>query len=133
MLSGSFSPGTCTRMRSLPWRWMVGSRVPTSSIRRRTISSDWVTAARAFPRPLLGQPDLDPPVADLLNHQLARQASPGRASAAPRARAARRRIGQGEGDDVAAHAEAAIADALRAQGAAHVVDQGLQALRRPSR
>ena len=38
MLSGSFSPGTCTRMRFSPWRWMVGSRVPTSSIRRRTIS-----------------------------------------------------------------------------------------------
>ena len=44
MLSGSFSPGTWTRMRSSPWRWIVGSRVPTSSIRRRTISSDCRTA-----------------------------------------------------------------------------------------
>ena len=26
MLSGSFSPGTWTRMRSSPWRWIVGSR-----------------------------------------------------------------------------------------------------------
>ena len=46
MLSGSFSPGTWTRMRLAPCRWMVGSRVPSSSIRRRTTSSDWVTAAR---------------------------------------------------------------------------------------
>ena len=75
MLSGSLSPGTCTRMRSLPWRWMVGSRVPTSSIRRRTISSDWVTAARRFLDRVIGQPDLDPSVAGLLDHQLAREAS----------------------------------------------------------
>ena len=34
-------PGTWIRMRSSPWRWIVGSRVPTSSTRRRTISTDW--------------------------------------------------------------------------------------------
>ena len=33
-------PGTWIRMRSVPWRWMVGSRVPVSSTRRRMISSD---------------------------------------------------------------------------------------------
>ena len=32
------TPGTCTRIRSVPWRWIVGSRVPASSTRRRTIS-----------------------------------------------------------------------------------------------
>ena len=31
-------PGTCTRMRSAPWRWIDGSRVPVSSTRRRMIS-----------------------------------------------------------------------------------------------
>jgi len=34
-------PGTWIRIRSSPWRMIVGSRVPTSSIRRRTISSAW--------------------------------------------------------------------------------------------
>ena len=43
MRSGS-TPGTCTRMRSSPWRWMVGSRTPVSSMRRRTISMDCSTA-----------------------------------------------------------------------------------------
>ncbi len=33
-------PGTWIRMRSAPSRWIVGSRVPTSSTRRRMISSD---------------------------------------------------------------------------------------------
>ena len=61
-------------MRSSPWRWMVGSRVPTSSIRRRTISSDCCTAAclhlvdRA-----LGQPDVDPPAVALDHLELARE------------------------------------------------------------
>ena len=32
------TPGTCTRMRSEPWRWIEGSRVPASSTRRRMIS-----------------------------------------------------------------------------------------------
>ena len=40
MRSGSSTPGSCTRMRSSPWRWIVGSRVPVSSMRRRTISID---------------------------------------------------------------------------------------------
>ena len=31
-------PGTCTRIRSAPWRWIDGSRVPVSSTRRRMIS-----------------------------------------------------------------------------------------------
>ena len=31
-------PGTCTRMRSAPCRWIDGSRVPVSSTRRRMIS-----------------------------------------------------------------------------------------------
>ena len=34
-------PGTCSRMRSSPWRTMVGSSVPVSSTRRRRISIDW--------------------------------------------------------------------------------------------
>ena len=42
--AGSCSPGTCTRMRLAPWRWIRGSTVPSSSTRRRTISIDWVTA-----------------------------------------------------------------------------------------
>ena len=37
------TPGTWIRMRSAPWRWMVGSRVPTSSMRRRMISRLWRT------------------------------------------------------------------------------------------
>ena len=39
--SGSSMPGSCTMMRSRPWRWIEGSEVPNSSIRRRTISTDW--------------------------------------------------------------------------------------------
>ena len=45
MFSGFFSPGTWTRIRSAPWRWIEASRVPSSSIRRRTTSSDWLIAA----------------------------------------------------------------------------------------
>ena len=37
----SLMPGTCSRMRSSPWRTMVGSMVPVSSTRRRRISIDW--------------------------------------------------------------------------------------------
>ena len=44
MRSGSSMPGSWTRMRSGPWRWMVGSRTPVSSMRRRTISIDCSTA-----------------------------------------------------------------------------------------
>ena len=43
--SGSSMPGSCTRMRVRPWRWIVGSRTPVSSMRRRMISSDCSTAA----------------------------------------------------------------------------------------
>ena len=49
MRSGSSTPGSWTRMRSSPWRWMVGSRTPVSSMRRRMISMDWFTAARRRP------------------------------------------------------------------------------------
>ena len=42
---GSCRPGTCTRMRSTPWRWISGSTVPSSLTRRSTIwidcSTDW--------------------------------------------------------------------------------------------
>ena len=42
---GSCRPGTCTRMRSAPWRWIDGSTVPSSLTRRSTIwidcSTDW--------------------------------------------------------------------------------------------
>jgi hypothetical protein len=44
---GFRSPGTWTRMRSAPWRWIEASRVPSSSMRRRTTSIDWSTAALA--------------------------------------------------------------------------------------
>ena len=44
MFSGFFSPGTWTRIRSAPWRWIEASRVPSSSMRRRTTSSDWLIA-----------------------------------------------------------------------------------------
>ena len=37
---GSSKPGTCTSTRSWPWRWMVGSVVPTSSTRLRMTSMD---------------------------------------------------------------------------------------------
>ena len=36
----SVTPGSCSRMRSSPWRTMVGSLVPDSSTRRRRISID---------------------------------------------------------------------------------------------
>jgi hypothetical protein len=38
ILSGSRTPGSWMRIRSSPWRWMLGSRVPVSSMRRRTTS-----------------------------------------------------------------------------------------------
>ena len=37
---GSCRPGTCTRMRSVPWRWISGSTVPSSLTRRSTIWID---------------------------------------------------------------------------------------------
>ena len=37
---GSCKPGTCTRMRSVPWRWISGSTVPSSLMRRSTIWID---------------------------------------------------------------------------------------------
>ena len=37
---GSCKPGTCTRMRSVPWRWISGSTVPSSLTRRSTIWID---------------------------------------------------------------------------------------------
>ena len=49
MRSGSSTPGSWTRMRSSPWRWIVGSRTPVSSMRRRMISIDWLTAASLRP------------------------------------------------------------------------------------
>ena len=36
---GSCSPGTCTTMRLSPWRMIVGSRVPSSSMRLRMTST----------------------------------------------------------------------------------------------
>ena len=38
--SGSSTPGSCTRTRSAPCRWITGSFVPSGSIRRRIISID---------------------------------------------------------------------------------------------
>ena len=38
--SGLSTPGNWTRMRSYPSRWIVGSFVPVSSMRRRMISMD---------------------------------------------------------------------------------------------
>ena len=46
MRSGSVTPGNCTRMRLLPWRAITGSLTPVSSIRRRTISIDWLHGTR---------------------------------------------------------------------------------------
>ena len=43
---GSCRPGTCTRMRSTPWRWIDGSTVPSSLTRRSTIWIDCSTAWR---------------------------------------------------------------------------------------
>ncbi len=42
---GSCRPGSWTRMRSLPTRWISGSATPTWSTRRRMISRLWSTAA----------------------------------------------------------------------------------------
>ena len=42
--SGSLSPGASTTIRSRPWRMMVGSRVPSWSMRRFTTSMDCCTA-----------------------------------------------------------------------------------------
>jgi hypothetical protein len=36
---GSCTPGNCTRIRSPPSPWRIGSATPTSSMRRRTIST----------------------------------------------------------------------------------------------
>ncbi len=47
MRSGSPTPGSCTTMRSCPWRVICGSTTPVSSMRRRTISIDWSTAPAA--------------------------------------------------------------------------------------
>ena len=52
--SGSFTPGSWIRMRSAPWRWMVGSRVPVSSMRRRTISMDCDMVAVSISRRVCG-------------------------------------------------------------------------------
>ena len=43
---GSCRPGTCTRMRSVPWRWINGSTVPSSLTRRSMIWIDCSTACR---------------------------------------------------------------------------------------
>ena len=43
---GSPRPGTWIRMRSTPWRWITGSTVPSSSMRRVTIWIDCSTAWR---------------------------------------------------------------------------------------
>ena len=49
---GSLSPGTCTTIRCAPWRMIVGSRVPSASIRLRTtsvaVSIAWLIA-RSMP------------------------------------------------------------------------------------
>ena len=45
--SGLSTPGSCTRMRSWPSRWIVGSLVPVSSMRRRMISIDCVDGLAA--------------------------------------------------------------------------------------
>ena len=44
-LSGSSMPGTCTRMRLVPWLMTVTSRVPEGSMRRRTTSRATVIAS----------------------------------------------------------------------------------------
>jgi len=41
---GSCRPGTWTRMRSEPCRWMIGSVVPSSLTRRPITSIDWAAA-----------------------------------------------------------------------------------------
>src|SRR4051812_14755864 len=46
---GSCSPGTCTRMRSVLWRWISGSTVPSSLMRRSTIWIDCSMARRVRP------------------------------------------------------------------------------------
>ena len=52
-------PGTWIRIRSAPWRWMVGSRVPTSSTRRRTISSDcWMVRSSVAARSASDRPTI---------------------------------------------------------------------------
>ena len=43
---GSCRPGTCTRMRSVPWRWISGSTVPSSLTRRSTI---WIDCSTDLP------------------------------------------------------------------------------------
>ena len=43
---GSCRPGTWTRMRSTPWRWISGSTVPSSLTRRSTIWIDCSTDCR---------------------------------------------------------------------------------------
>lgn len=46
--AGSCTPGNCTRIRSAPTRWIVGSATPTWSMRWRMISRLCSTAAFAL-------------------------------------------------------------------------------------
>ena len=80
-----------------------------------------------FLRHALGQPDFDA-VACLGEHQLARHATLIQLLEHLQRPRCACRIGQRQRHGVTAHAEPAVADALAAQGATHVVDQGFQAL-----
>ena len=122
-------------MRSAPWRWIEASRVPSSSMRRRTTSSDWLIAAwrkleRAWRRS--GAARCGPP-SSLTSKSRIRprgaQTSTGfslsiSASAWSRcAGSVSVRVTR-----VALHAQPAIADAGGAQAGADIADHALQPL-----
>ena len=126
---GSCRPGTCTRMRSSPWRWISGSTVPSSLTRRSTIwidcSTDWrmrsvIAAGGTVSR-------ISPPPASLtsrLRWPLEPSRPPSGCDSSRSLVSAVWQIGflgDAHFDVVAAHREPGIGDLGFAQHAAHVV------------
>ena len=133
MFSGSRSPGTCTRMRSAPCRWIEASRVPSSSIRRRTTSNDWSIADWASSLRLapVGQARRGRPrPCDLEVAAGASGTDRERVQLLDRGQGllALRGVGQGQRHRVALHAEPAVADRAPRARRADVADHVLQAL-----
>ena len=126
---GSCRPGTCTRMRSMPWRWISGSTVPSSLTRRSTI---WIDCSTDLPDALgdrgLRHGQADQPAAGVGDFEAALAA--GAEQAAERLRqlaqlGQRGRqigvLGDADLDVVGADREPGVADLGVAQHAAHVV------------
>ena len=127
---GSCRPGTCTRMRSTPWRWISGSTVPSSLTRRSMIWIDCSTACRTrsviagcghgqADQAATGVGDVDAALAGRAE-QCRRAAATVRAAWSARS-ATSVSLAMRTSTLVAAHGEAGVADRGVAQHAAHVV------------